>query len=65
MSKTDSWWEAAVEHRGLSSVLGDDLEGWGGRGGGMFKREGICICIQPLCCTAETKATWESNYTSI
>ena len=29
--RTDSpWWKAAVWHRELSSVLCDDLEGWGG-----------------------------------
>ena len=47
-------------------MLCDDLDGWDRRGGGRFKREGICIYIQPsLCCTAETNTTWESNYTSI
>ena len=30
MCKTDSQWEAAIEHRELSSVLCDDLEGWEG-----------------------------------
>ena len=34
--KIDSWWEAAVEHRELNSVLCDDLEG---RDGGMGGRE--------------------------
>lgn len=32
MYKTDSSWETAVEHQGLSLVLCDDLEGWDGRG---------------------------------
>ena len=27
------WWEAAVQHRKLSSVLCDDLERWDGQGG--------------------------------
>ena len=36
MCKIDSWWEAAVEHRELNSVLCDDLEG---RDGGMGGRE--------------------------
>ena len=45
----DSWWEAAVSCRELSSVLCDDLEGWDGAGiGGMGerpKREGIYAYI--------------------
>ena len=48
--KIDSWWEAAAEHREISSVLCDHLEGWdreGGReGDARGKRYGdICICI--------------------
>ena len=43
--KTDSWREAAVEHREVRSVLYDDLGG-GWRGlGGRLKREGICVYI--------------------
>ena len=38
-----SWWEAAVWHRELSSVLCDDLEGWDGGSGGRFKREGVYV----------------------
>ena len=35
MFKTDSWWEVAVQHKELSLVLCDDLEGWdGGWAGG-------------------------------
>ena len=33
MCKIDSWWEAAVEHREVNSVLCDDLEGRDGVGG--------------------------------
>lgn len=39
--KTDSQWEAAVEHREPSSGPCDDLKGWGGGGG--LRREGTCI----------------------
>ena len=31
--KTDSYWEAAAEHRELRSVLCDHLEGWDREGG--------------------------------
>ena len=31
--KIDSSWEAATEHREISSVLCDHLEGWDGEGG--------------------------------
>ena len=31
--KIDSWWEAAAEHREISSVLCDHLEGWDREGG--------------------------------
>ena len=31
--KTDSYWEAAAEHREISSVLCDHLEGWDREGG--------------------------------
>ena len=30
MCKTDSQWEAAVQHREISSVLCGDLDGWDG-----------------------------------
>jgi len=33
ISKTDGWWEVAVEHRGLKPVLCDDLKGWDEQGG--------------------------------
>ena len=41
MCKIESQWEASVQHRELSLVLCDDLEGWdwGGRIGGRFKRQ--------------------------
>ena len=42
MCKIDSLWEAAVQHRELSSGLCDDLEGWVG---GRSKREGISVYI--------------------
>ena len=31
--KTESWWEAAAEHREISSVLCNHLEGWDREGG--------------------------------
>ena len=46
MCKKDSWWEAAVQHRELSSVLCDDVEGWDEGVGGRFKREGMDVYIQ-------------------
>ena len=33
--------EAAVQHRELSSVLGDDIDGWNERVGGRCKTRGI------------------------
>ena len=36
-----SYWKAAVQHRELSSVLCDDLEGWDGEG--RLKREEIYV----------------------
>lgn len=43
--KTDTWWEAALEHRELSSVLYCDLDEWevGEVVGGTSKREGIYV----------------------
>ena len=41
MCKTDSQWEAAIEHRELSSVLCDDLEGWEGEA----QEEGTCVYV--------------------
>ena len=58
--KIDTQWEAAAQHRDISSVLCDHLEGWdreGGReGDASGKRYGdICICItDSLCYKAET-----------
>ena len=47
MCETDSLWEAAIEHRELSSVLHDDREGWdGSRVGGRLKRERIYVYLQ-------------------
>ena len=45
--ETDSSWEAAIEHRELSSVLHDDREEWDGSGvGGRLKRERIYVYLQ-------------------
>lgn len=47
MGKIDSQWEPAIKHRGLSSVLFDDLERWDvGREwvGERFKKEEIHVC---------------------
>ena len=59
MCKTESWWEAAVWHRELSSVLSGDLEGWDG-GGEREVQEGVDTCTLiagSRCCTAETNTT--------
>ena len=56
--------EAAIQHRGLNSVLCDDLEGQDG-GEGWETQEGVDICIHVAdshCFTAETSTTLESNY---
>ena len=48
---------AAVQHRELSSVLCDDLEGWGGRKARRETQEAKDICIPRAdshCRTAET-----------
>ena len=68
MCKTDSWQEAAVQHRELSSVFCDDLEGWKGSRGGRDTQEGrdICIHMAASCgCTAETNTTLQSSYIPI
>ena len=58
MCKTDNQWEAVVQHRRLSSMLCDDLEGWNGG----WQEEGstgrgyiYTHMADSLCCTAETK----------
>ena len=61
MCNADSQQETAVEHRELSSVLCDDLEGWdqgaGGAGGsGREAQEGEGIA-DSWCCPAETNTT--------
>lgn len=57
MCKTESW-EGAAGQRGAQLTICDDLEGWGGWGGGWreAQEEGaICIHIaDPLHCTAES-----------
>ena len=57
--KTDSQWEAAAQHREISLVLCDHLEGWHREGGKEMQERGdICICIAySLCYTAETNTT--------
>ena len=50
MGKITSWWEAGVQHRELSSVLCDGLEGWEGGGGGREAQEGRDL----HCCTTAT-----------
>ena len=34
-----------------------DLEGWVGEGGGMLKREGICVYLQPILVVVQQKLT--------
>ena len=53
MGKIDSQWEPAIKHRGLSSVLFDDLEGRVVPEGG---DTGIHTA-DSLCGTAETNST--------
>ena len=47
MCKRDSWWQAAIPHRELSSALFDDLKGWdkGERVGWRFKKERIYVYL--------------------
>ena len=45
MCEIDSWWEPAVQHREICSVLWDDLDGWDGWAEGRHKREGIYVYI--------------------
>ena len=52
--KTDSKWEAAIQHRELSSVLCDDIEGWVG---GRLKREGIYVYIWLIHVAVQQKLT--------
>ena len=58
MCEIASYWEAAVYHREISSVLRDHLEGWDGEGereGGSRGRGYVDICItDSLCYKAET-----------
>ena len=60
MCKIGSQWEAAAQHRELSSVLWDDLDGCDrvGRWKGGSRGRNMCMCIaDSLCCTAETHTT--------
>lgn len=43
MCKAESQWEAAVQHRELSSVRCADLEVWAGEREGSSKREGMHV----------------------
>ena len=47
MCKIESKWEAAGDHRELSSMLCGDLEGWDGNEGvgGRLKREEIYVYL--------------------
>ena len=59
---------ANVDHRELSSVLCDDLEGRDGGWSGWEDQEGGDMCIiiaAPFCCTAETNTILSNNYTPI
>jgi len=58
MCKIASWWEAAVQHRELSSMLCDGLEGWGwGRGETQVQEEGIYGCIELIHYATQQKLT--------
>ena len=49
-------------------VICDNLEGWGGVGGGREIQEGGDVCIpmtDSCCCMAETNTILYSNYPSI
>ena len=54
--KTESWWKSVIQHRELSLVLCDYLDGWDdGSGGGVGQwngspreREGIYVCCAVL-----------------
>ena len=69
--RMDGWWEVATQHREISSVLCDHLEGWdreGGREGDARGRGYGDMCIRmadSLCYTAEANAPLQSNYTPI
>ena len=59
MYRVEASWK--LQHRELSLVLCDDLEGWeGGVGSGREVQEGGTICIlmaNSLSCTGETNTT--------
>ena len=58
MCKTDSQREPAVQHRELSLVLCDDLDGWDGGGGEReVQREGIYVYIQLIRFIVQQKLT--------
>ena len=49
--------EAAVQHRELSSVLGDDIDGWNERVGGRCKTRGIYVYIWLIHVAVQQKLT--------
>ena len=58
MCEIASWWEATVQHRELSSMLCDDLEGWGwGRGERQVQGEGIYGSIELIHFVTQQKRT--------
>ena len=57
MWKIDSSWEASVEHRDLSSVLYEDLEGGDGRVGARLRREVIHAFLQLIHIVVQQKLT--------
>ena len=60
--KIDGYWEAAVQHRELSSVFCDDLDGWKGWVlGGRLKREGIHVYLQLIRVAVHQKPTQHSK----
>ena len=56
--RMDGWWEAAAQHREISLVLCDHLEGWGKEGDARGRGYGdMCIHMaDSLCYTAEANA---------
>ena len=56
----DHWWEAAAQHREISSVLCDELEGWdreGGREAQKGEDMGIYVYIQLIQLVVQQKLT--------
>ena len=55
--KTDSWWEPAAQHRELSSMLCDDLDGHDGREVQEGGDNGICVYVWLIHFTVQQKLT--------